>query len=69
MGVQVEGFGGDWVRGEQAGGELLKWGMVGRIGVGRGWDAGGEVFYVLKEAVSRRFLIPMRFRFPAEWAG
>lgn len=50
---QVEGFGNDPARGSEAGAALVKWGLVGRIGVGRGWQDDEETFYHLKDAVSR----------------
>lgn len=50
--LQVEGFGNDPARGSEAGAALVKWGLVGRIGVGRGWQDDEETFYHLKDAVS-----------------
>jgi hypothetical protein len=50
--MQLEGFAGQMDRAEEAGSELLRWGLIGRIGVGRGWEAGDETFYVLKDSVS-----------------
>jgi hypothetical protein len=47
----VEGFGNDPARGSEAGAALVKWGLVGRIGVGRGWQDDEETFYYLKDAV------------------
>lgn len=52
--AQVEGFGNDPARGSEAGAALVKWGLVGRIGVGRGWQDDEETFYHLKDAVSRQ---------------
>ncbi|GHJ86351.1 hypothetical protein NliqN6_2753 [Naganishia liquefaciens] len=46
----VEGFGSDPARGSEAGAALVKWGLIGRIGVGRGWQDDEETFYYLKDA-------------------
>jgi hypothetical protein len=50
--VQLEGFGGQRDRAHEAGSELLRWGLIGRVGMGRGWEADEETFYVLKDSVS-----------------
>ena len=46
----VEGFGGDWDRCADAAGELSKMGYLGRVGVGRGFEASGDTFYTLKDS-------------------
>ncbi|KAK4684344.1 hypothetical protein P7C73_g5840, partial [Tremellales sp. Uapishka_1] len=46
----VEGFGGEWERAESAASELYKLGNITRTGVGRGFEASSETFYVLKSA-------------------
>ncbi|KAJ9091823.1 hypothetical protein QFC19_008936 [Naganishia cerealis] len=52
---QIEGLGNDPSRGSEAGAALVKWGLVGRIGVGRGWQDDDETFYYMKDAVSLQF--------------
>ncbi|XAO25445.1 hypothetical protein I312_104268 [Cryptococcus bacillisporus CA1280] len=59
----VEAFGGDWERCADAAGELHKMGYFSRIGVGRGFDAGDDTYFILKvngpEAVSNQsFALP-----------
>ncbi|ODO00626.1 GTPase activating protein [Cryptococcus wingfieldii CBS 7118] len=44
----VEGFGGEWDRCEDAATELHKMGFFSRIGVGRGFDAGDDTYFILK---------------------
>lgn len=44
----VEAFGGDWERCADAAGELHKMGYFSRIGVGRGFDAGDDTYFILK---------------------
>lgn len=44
----VEGFGGDWERCEDAARELTAMGHFSRIGVGRGFDAGSDTYYILR---------------------
>ncbi|KAJ9093726.1 hypothetical protein QFC21_006322 [Naganishia friedmannii] len=46
----IEGLGNDPSRGSEAGAALVKWGLIGRIGVGRGWQDDEETFYHLKDA-------------------
>jgi hypothetical protein len=48
----MEGLGGDRQRGEEVCSELLRWGLIGRVGVGRGWEGGPDTYYVLKDSVS-----------------
>ncbi|WVN86968.1 uncharacterized protein L203_102143 [Cryptococcus depauperatus CBS 7841] len=44
----LEGLGGDWERCKDAAGELHKLGYFSRTGVGRGFDAGEDTYFVLK---------------------
>ena len=44
----VEGFGGDWERCVEAAGELHRMGYFSRIGVGRGFEASYDTYFVLK---------------------
>ncbi|WVQ75205.1 hypothetical protein IAR50_004816 [Cryptococcus sp. DSM 104548] len=44
----VEGFGGEWDRCADAAEELHKMGFFSRIGVGRGFDAGDDTYFILK---------------------
>jgi hypothetical protein len=52
---QIEGLGNDPSRGSEAGAALVKWGLIGRIGVGRGWQDDEETFYHMKDAVRLSF--------------
>lgn len=47
----VEGFGRDWERAEEAAASILSWGFMARIGVGRGFEPSSDSYYVLKLAV------------------
>lgn len=49
----VEGFGGDWDRCEEAATELHKMAYIRRVGVGRGFDSGFDTYFVLKQAPSQ----------------
>jgi hypothetical protein len=51
----MEGFGGQRDRADEASSELLRWGLIGRIGMGRGWEAMQDTFYVLKDSVSHSY--------------
>ncbi|KAJ9123068.1 hypothetical protein QFC22_001257 [Naganishia vaughanmartiniae] len=46
----IEGLGNDPSRGSEAGAALVKWGLIGRINVGRGWQDDEETFYYMKDA-------------------
>lgn len=48
----VEGFKGERARAVEAGSQLLRWNLISRIGVNRGWDASASAYYVLKEAAT-----------------
>lgn len=45
----VDGFGGERARAVEAGSQLLRWNLISRIGVQRGWDPSASAYYVLKE--------------------
>lgn len=49
---KLEGLGEDPERGNEAGEELLRWGLIRRVGVGRGWESDANTFYSLKDSVS-----------------
>jgi len=48
----MEGFGGDWERCVEAAGELYKLGYFSRVGVGRGFDAHYDTYYILRQQPS-----------------